>query len=223
MRVIWQDRRSIVRDAVPALLRAPQAVIAGDRRQLPPTTFFDAAVDDEVGEDDGGLTVGFESILDVLDTDPDIVDAPDAEELPPARGELALHDVSFSYATGGQVLHDVDLHVDAGTTLALVGETGAGKTTIAELVAPELERRDRVGRRAVGEERMDDAGRGRPRHVAERRRVDGRLAPPDHGQPLRRRPGRARWPARAWRPPRHRRSFWAIGWPPKNARPRRCR
>ncbi len=55
-------------DAVPALLRAPQAVIAGDRRQLPPTTFFDATVDDEVVEDDGGLTVGFESILDVLDT-----------------------------------------------------------------------------------------------------------------------------------------------------------
>ena len=56
-------------DAVPALLRAPQAVIAGDRRQLPPTTFFDATVDDEPDDDeDGGLTVGFESVLDVLDT-----------------------------------------------------------------------------------------------------------------------------------------------------------
>lgn len=73
-------------------------------------------------------------ILEVLDAEPGIVDAPDAEELPPARGDLALHDVSFSYATGGQVLHGVDLHVEAGTTLALVGETGAGKTTIARLL-----------------------------------------------------------------------------------------
>lgn len=73
-------------------------------------------------------------ILEVLDTEPGIVDAPDARELPPARGDLALHGVSFSYATGGQVLHDVDLHVEAGTTLALVGETGAGKTTIARLL-----------------------------------------------------------------------------------------
>jgi ATP-binding cassette subfamily B multidrug efflux pump len=73
-------------------------------------------------------------ILEVLDTEPTIVDGPDAVELPPARGELALHDVSFSYATGGEVLHDVDLHVDAGTTVALVGETGAGKTTIARLL-----------------------------------------------------------------------------------------
>ena len=58
-------------DAIPALLRAPQAVVAGDRRQLPPTTFFDASVDgDEPDEeeDTAALTTGFESILDVLDT-----------------------------------------------------------------------------------------------------------------------------------------------------------
>ena len=57
-------------DAISALLRAPQAVVAGDRRQLPPTTFFDASVDadDQDPDDDGaGLTTGFESVLDVLD------------------------------------------------------------------------------------------------------------------------------------------------------------
>lgn len=61
-------------DAVPALLRAPQAVIAGDRRQLPPTTFFDMSIDDgdDGDEDDADdavtLTAGFESVLDVLNT-----------------------------------------------------------------------------------------------------------------------------------------------------------
>ena len=56
-------------DAVPALLRAPLAVVAGDRRQLPPTTFFDAAVDsDDADSDDAAaLTTGFESVLDVVD------------------------------------------------------------------------------------------------------------------------------------------------------------
>lgn len=68
--VIFDEASQVLpADAVPALLRAPQAVIAGDRRQLPPTTFFDATADDEPDDDDdGGLTVGFESILDVLDT-----------------------------------------------------------------------------------------------------------------------------------------------------------
>jgi ABC-type multidrug transport system fused ATPase/permease subunit len=73
-------------------------------------------------------------ILEVLDTQPDVVDRPDAVELPPARGQVELTDGSFSYETGGQVLHGVDLTVAAGTTVALVGETGAGKTTIARLL-----------------------------------------------------------------------------------------
>lgn len=70
--VIFDEASQVLpADAVPALLRAPQVVIAGDRRQLPPTTFFDTGVDEDDEPDDfdpGGLTVGFESILDVLDT-----------------------------------------------------------------------------------------------------------------------------------------------------------
>ena len=67
--VIFDEASQVLpADAVPALLRAPRAVVAGDRHQLPPTTFFDAGQDEEGEEElDGGeLTAGFESILDVL-------------------------------------------------------------------------------------------------------------------------------------------------------------
>lgn len=73
-------------------------------------------------------------ILEVLDTEPTILDAPDAIELPPVAGHLRLEGVRFAYPTGPVVLHGVDLDVPAGSTLALVGETGAGKTTIARLL-----------------------------------------------------------------------------------------
>lgn len=69
--VIFDEASQVLpADAVPALLRAPIAVVAGDRRQLPPTTFFDSTVesDEEGDEDASAMLVGFESILDVLDT-----------------------------------------------------------------------------------------------------------------------------------------------------------
>ncbi len=70
--VIFDEASQVLpADAVPALLRAPQAVVAGDRHQLPPTRFFDTdtgETDDDAEADAGGLTIGFESILDVLDT-----------------------------------------------------------------------------------------------------------------------------------------------------------
>lgn len=69
--VIFDEASQVLpADAIPALLRAPQAVVAGDRRQLPPTTFFDGATDTDVDEDEEdttALATGFESILDVLD------------------------------------------------------------------------------------------------------------------------------------------------------------
>lgn len=75
-----------------------------------------------------------EKILNVLETEPDLVDSPRAIDLPEVRGEVGLHDVTFAYGTT-PVLQDVNLTIAAGTTVALVGETGAGKSTLAKLIA----------------------------------------------------------------------------------------
>ncbi len=79
-----------------------------------------------------------DKIFNLLDEEPEIVDAPDAGELPPIRGELTFDDVSFRYGSdddGAWALRHVNLVVAPGQTVALVGETGAGKSTFAKLVA----------------------------------------------------------------------------------------
>ena len=76
-----------------------------------------------------------QKIYTVLDTDPDLVDAPDAVPLPDVRGEVRFEGVSFGYDEGTEVLHDLSFTVPAGTTVALVGTTGAGKSTIVKLLA----------------------------------------------------------------------------------------
>ncbi len=79
-----------------------------------------------------------DKIFDLLDVEPDVVDAPDAVELPRLRGEVELRDVTFGYsAAEGTALavQHVSLKVPPGQTVALVGSTGAGKSTIAKLVA----------------------------------------------------------------------------------------
>jgi ATP-binding cassette, subfamily B, multidrug efflux pump len=73
-------------------------------------------------------------IFEVLDTEVAIRDAPDARALPPVAGHVRLEWVTFGYTPDRPVLRDVTLDVPAGRTIALVGETGAGKTTIARLV-----------------------------------------------------------------------------------------
>ncbi|MFZ5917069.1 MAG: ABC transporter ATP-binding protein [Chloroflexota bacterium] len=78
---------------------------------------------------------GGERVLELLDTRPEIEDRPAAAEMPPIRGQVELRDVSFAYRGDTRVLHDVNLLVDPGQTVALVGPTGAGKTSIANLVA----------------------------------------------------------------------------------------
>jgi ABC-type multidrug transport system fused ATPase/permease subunit len=78
---------------------------------------------------------GGERVLNLLDTAPEIRDQPGAVEMPPIVGKVELSHVSFSYRDETRVLHDVNLNVEPGQTLALVGPTGAGKTTIANLVA----------------------------------------------------------------------------------------
>ncbi|MGE0028679.1 MAG: ABC transporter ATP-binding protein [Thermoleophilia bacterium] len=75
-----------------------------------------------------------EKIFGVLDTQPRLADAPDAVEMPPLQGDVELRGVGFAYDRI-PVLQDVDLHIRAGETVALVGTTGAGKSTLAKLIA----------------------------------------------------------------------------------------
>jgi ABC-type multidrug transport system fused ATPase/permease subunit len=78
---------------------------------------------------------GGERVLELLDTEPAVRDAPGASDLPPVRGGIELRGVEFSYVPGSPVLRGVDLSIEPGRVVALVGKTGAGKTTIAGLVA----------------------------------------------------------------------------------------
>ncbi|MCH8025164.1 MAG: ABC transporter ATP-binding protein [Chloroflexi bacterium] len=78
---------------------------------------------------------GGERIFEVLDTVPEIQDAPDAIELEDVRGEVTFEHVGHSYVDGVPVLRDFNLAVQAGETIAIVGPTGAGKTTVTALVA----------------------------------------------------------------------------------------
>ncbi len=78
---------------------------------------------------------GGEQVLEVLDTLPDVLDRPEAIEMPPIVGCVELRQVSFSYDQKTAVLRDVNLLIEPGQTVALVGPTGAGKTSTANLVA----------------------------------------------------------------------------------------
>jgi ABC-type multidrug transport system fused ATPase/permease subunit len=81
-------------------------------------------------------TAALDKIFDVMDTEPRLVDRPDAVELPHVRGEVVFDDVRFAYREGGaEVLHGISFDVQPGQTVALVGHTGAGKSTIVKLLA----------------------------------------------------------------------------------------
>ena len=77
---------------------------------------------------------GLDRVFTVLDEEPDIQDRPGARPLPPLRGEIRLEGVSFAFEPGTPVLQDVDPRISAGEMVALVGRTGAGKSTLASLV-----------------------------------------------------------------------------------------
>ena len=87
-------------------------------------------------------TAALDKIMDVLDEEPQVVDEPGAGELPPVKGHVRFEHARFGYGDGPDVLHDLDLDVPAGTTVALVGHTGAGKSTIAKLLARFYDPRD---------------------------------------------------------------------------------
>jgi len=79
-------------------------------------------------------TASGERIFEVMDEPEDVADRPDAGELPPGPGHLRYRDVRFEYAPGRPVLDGIDLELSAGTTVAVIGHTGSGKTTLASLV-----------------------------------------------------------------------------------------
>jgi ABC-type multidrug transport system fused ATPase/permease subunit len=80
-------------------------------------------------------TAALDKIMDVMDEEPEVVDAPQAVPLPEVEGHVRFEGVRFTYGTGPEVLHGLDIDVPPGTTVALVGHTGAGKSTIAKLLA----------------------------------------------------------------------------------------
>lgn len=77
---------------------------------------------------------GFRRYAELLAAAPDIVDAPDAVAASPLRGDIRFERVSFAYGGGRTVLHEIDLRVTAGETVAFVGPSGAGKTTLCSLL-----------------------------------------------------------------------------------------
>jgi ATP-binding cassette, subfamily B, multidrug efflux pump len=77
---------------------------------------------------------GGEKVLALLGAEPEIQDAPDAEPDAAGAGRVELRRVSFAYRRGQPVLHDIDLEIEPGSIVALVGPTGSGKTTIANLI-----------------------------------------------------------------------------------------
>jgi ATP-binding cassette subfamily B protein/subfamily B ATP-binding cassette protein MsbA len=75
-----------------------------------------------------------ERVFDLLDTSPDLTDSPDARALPPIQGYVDFDNVSFSYNDDSPILFEVNIHAKPGDRIALVGETGAGKSTIIRLL-----------------------------------------------------------------------------------------
>jgi ABC-type multidrug transport system fused ATPase/permease subunit len=74
-------------------------------------------------------------IFELLDVQPDIQDSPDAIDLPPIKGDIQFENVSFGYEPDKEVLHDINLSIKPGETVAIVGQTGSGKSSMVSLIA----------------------------------------------------------------------------------------
>ncbi len=100
------------------------------------TTFFDPVQQlSQLYSTFLSAVAALDKIMEVLEEDPQVTDEAAATELGHVRGHVRFDGVHFTYGTGPEVLHGIDLDVPAGTTVALVGHTGAGKSTIAKLIA----------------------------------------------------------------------------------------
>ena len=79
-------------------------------------------------------TASGERIFEVMDESEDVADRPDARELPPGDGHVCFEDVAFEYDAGRPVLVDIDLELEPGQNVAVIGHTGSGKSTLAALL-----------------------------------------------------------------------------------------
>lgn len=77
---------------------------------------------------------GFKRFLEVVETRPDILDSPGARPLTRVKGEISYNNVKFSYDDSKIILNDVNIHIPAGKTIALVGPSGGGKSTLCNLL-----------------------------------------------------------------------------------------
>jgi ABC-type multidrug transport system fused ATPase/permease subunit len=107
-------------------------------------------------------TAALDKIMDVMDEEPEVLDLQDAQPLPLVDGRVVCEGVGFAEGTGPEVLHELDLEVPAGTTVALVGHTGAGKSTIAKLLARFYDPRD--GRITIDGHDLRDVTQSSLRH-----------------------------------------------------------
>jgi ATP-binding cassette subfamily B protein len=107
-------------------------------------------------------TAALDKIMDVMDEEPEVRDRPDAQPLPEVDGRVHFDNVRFGYGRGPEVLHGLDLDVPAGTTVALVGHTGAGKSTIAKLLARFYDPRE--GRITIDSHDLRDVTQASLRH-----------------------------------------------------------
>ena len=81
-----------------------------------------------------GAAAGTQRCFEVLDRENDVPDAPDAQPMPAVKGEVVLENVAFGYDENRLVFHDVNVRIEPGKTVAFVGGTGAGKSTMLSLV-----------------------------------------------------------------------------------------
>jgi len=88
-----------------------------------------------VTEDLQQAIAGADRVFEVLDTEPDITDKPNAEDIKTSRGEITFDDVSFNYVESSPVLQNISFTARPGKMVALVGPTGVGKTTVISLIA----------------------------------------------------------------------------------------
>src|SRR2546428_561232 len=107
-------------------------------------------------------TAALDKIMDVMDEEPEVLDRPGAQPLPEVDGRVTFDRDGFGYGTGPEVLHELALDVPAGTTVALVGHTGAGKSTIAKLLARFYDPRD--GRITIDGHDLRDVTQASLRH-----------------------------------------------------------